>query len=396
MSSLAALARSAEIARLPFLLASRDGVARNRWLAMGDPQTTHARLLEVLDRQKLLGDDGMLALDVGLISIGDHFDFGAPHLTAKAIGAEGLRSLRWLAAHPPDQVVILAGNHDLSRVQELGLETDETFAEARALALQVFAEADAGRGSAELERAFVERFPSIATSELARRDYMSFSEEQRALVQALLVSGRMVVAHAATLPTGEPVLLTHAGITSRELTMLGEPVGAEAIADALNAFTRNAIERARGAWERGERLQLDLSPLHVFGREGREGGGLFYHRPARPYRPKSDAAWEFFSEAPRRYDPRSLPQGLVQVCGHSGHKKCRKELDGWVMPSAEYAHGGLRTLAVFGDEVRYEGTIVLPRPGEATLYLIDAEMNATDPARYELLPLAAGTVSNSS
>lgn len=387
-----ALARSAEILRSPFSPPSPDGVERRRVLAMGDPQTTHQRLLEVLDRHALLGAEGLLAPDVGLVSVGDHFDFGPTALEADAIGAEGLRSLRWLAAHPPDQVVLLAGNHDLSRVQELGLETDESFAEARALALRVFAEARAGGDASRLERGFTERFPTIATSELARRDYSSFTEEQRALVQALLVSGRMVVAHAATLVTGEPLLLTHAGVTSRELAMLSGPASAEAIAAALNAFARAAIDRVREPWEQGERAQLDLGPLHVFGREGREGGGLFYHRPARPHRPASDAAWEFFSEAPRRYDPRSLPHGLVQACGHSGHRKCRRELDGWVMPSAEYTHGGLRTLAVLGDEVRYEGSIMPPRAGEATLYLIDADMNATAPDRYALLPLAAGSI----
>jgi hypothetical protein len=383
-----ALGRSAEILRSPLALPSPDGIGRRRVMAMGDPQTTHRRLLEVLDRHALLGAEGLLAPDVALVSVGDHFDFGATPLTAEGIGAEGLRSLRWLAAHPPDQVVLLAGNHDLSRVQELGLETDASFAEARELALEAFAEAQAGRDASRLEAQFIERFPAIATSELARRDYLSFSEEQRALVQALLVSGRMRVAHAAALPTGEPVLLTHAGITSRELAMLGDPAGAEAVAAALNAFARRAIDRVRDAWGRGEPAQLDLEPLHVFGRGGREGGGLFYHRPARPHRPASDAAWEFFPEAPRRYDPRALPPGLVQACGHSGHRKCRKELDGWVMPSAEYPHGGLRTLAVFGDDVRYEGTIVPPRAGEATLYLIDADMNATDPDRYGLLPLA--------
>jgi hypothetical protein len=306
------------------------------------------------------------------------------------VGAEGMRTLRWLAAHPLDQVVLLAGNHDLSRVQELGLETDQSFADARARALAIRAKKDAGEDTRALEAAFAERFPAIPTPELARRDYLSFTEAQRAFVQQLLVDGRLRLGHAARLSSGEPVLLTHAGITARELAMIGLDANADphAIADALNAYLARAVDRVAGAWSRGERVQLDLAPLHVFGRSGREGGGLLYHRPARPGRPGSNAAWEFHPEAPRRYDPRALPGGLVQISGHSSHKKCRRELEGWVMPSAGYEGGGLRTLFASGDRVAYEGTIVPPREGFATMYLIDAEMNATEPARYDLLALA--------
>ena len=50
------------------------------------------------------------------------------------MGRDGSNVLRWLAEHPPDQVVILMGNHDAARVMELAFESDESFAGARALA----------------------------------------------------------------------------------------------------------------------------------------------------------------------------------------------------------------------------------------------------------------------
>src|SRR5206468_12027829 len=89
---------------------SKHAEAGRRFFAIGDPQTTCEKFLTVLDRHGLLGDDGFLSNDARLLSIGDHFDFeGEP----SRVGREGLLILRWLAIHPPDQVSILAGNHDL-------------------------------------------------------------------------------------------------------------------------------------------------------------------------------------------------------------------------------------------------------------------------------------------
>ena len=81
--------------------------------------------------------------------------------------------------------------------------------------------------------------------------------------------------------------------------------------------------------------------------------------------------------ASRKFDPRSLPRGLVQVCGHSGHHKCVKELATWVRtrpPTRE--HGGLRTLTVGpASNVDYAEGIEPARDENATLYLIDIEMS---------------------
>jgi hypothetical protein len=89
-----------------------------------------------LQHQGLLGADGRLRADVHLVSMGDHFDFGKPDVREQAT-ADGEAILRWLADHPPEQVTILLGNHDLARVCELRGYSDEAFlrwhTEARAL-----------------------------------------------------------------------------------------------------------------------------------------------------------------------------------------------------------------------------------------------------------------------
>src|SRR5207249_4203044 len=109
----------------------------------------------------------------------------------KTIGGEGQRVVRWLAEHPRDQVVLLLGNHDTSRVQELAFETDESFDGARALGEEIEAlRKQAGRTPAEdtrlrsLQDRFGRDFPRIPTPEVAARDYASFSVAQRTLVQA--------------------------------------------------------------------------------------------------------------------------------------------------------------------------------------------------------------------
>lgn len=385
----AAESRSAELFDRPLEMALADGVERTRVFAIGDPQTTHRRLLEVLEANDLLGDDGMLAPDVGLISIGDHFDFGLTSAQAEmspdAVGAEGVRNVRWLAAHPADQVILIAGNHDLSRVQELAFETTESFAAARGLAEQIVAASARGQDTSEEERRFQEQFPRIPTPGVAQRDYSAFSVEQRELVQQLLLRDRMLLAWAAPIRAGAPALLTHAGVTRREVDLLGAPAEARAIARALNRLLKERVGQVAGAWRQGRHAALDLSPLHEPGAAGREGGGLLYHRPA--CLAEVDAGWAMAAPAPRRFDPRQLPLGLIQCAGHSGHSKCKRELAPWLMPSAHGEPGPIRTLSVSAEGVRYEGARVPPRGGEATLYLLDGAMNATPAARYELFSL---------
>jgi hypothetical protein len=177
----------------------------------------------------LLTADLRLRDDVGLVSLGDHFDFpGDPD--------DGARTLAWLASHPPSQCVILAGNHDLARVMDLARVTDADFADARAETSQALAPQE-----------FLRRFPHVPTAALAARDYHHFSAAQRAQVSALLRAGRVVLAATATLRDGGTALLTHAGVTARELALLGAGADAREIAGALNdAFARGGGAVARG------------------------------------------------------------------------------------------------------------------------------------------------------
>jgi hypothetical protein len=350
-----------------------------RTLVMGDPQAPFAKLLEVLDNHGALDGD-RLAADVVLVSIGDHFDYDFRDW--QTAGQEGLRFLRWLVSHDDAQVKILLGNHDVSRVMELVAITDERFAAARAFAHAL------DRDAAKNAR-FRAAFPELPTAGLAGRDYASFSCEQRALTMELLLAGRFRLAVVGELPDGRTALLTHAGVTNRELAMLGAPADAAAIAGALQAHLARAVERVRDDWTRGLPTPLSLEPLHTAGIPGEEGGGLLYHRPTNPERPDADRSWELATERPRRFDPRTLPVGVVQVAGHTGHGKCLEELGPWSTDAARArTHGGIRTLRCCAGTVTYDLGVAPPADNAADLILIDGELRRLPSADVALLPLA--------
>lgn len=338
-----------------------------RWFAIGDPQTTFDTFLDVLRGHGLL-DGEELRDDVGLVSIGDHFDFDPRGRALEAVGRDGTNILRWLAGHPADQAVVLMGNHDAARVMELAAETDASFAAARALA------------ETASDEEFRAAHPRIPTRAIALRDYASFAEHQRTLVQELLLADRMRLACVGE-RGGVSLLLTHAAVTDTQVNELGGDATAPALADLVNQRLRDAVARVRDAWTTGRTAALDLAPLHVAGRDGREGGGLLYHRP-------SSKRGDDTAMAPRRFDPRLLPRGLVQACGHTGHHKAKKELAPWVSPAAASRdHGGLRTLSVGDREIAYEMGILPPVPDHATLYMIDIELNARVVPDHPLLDL---------
>ena len=368
----AALARSEALLAIPWRPRAFVRRAPTRWLALGDPQTTRARLFTFLDDAGALGDDGDLADDVGLVCVGDYFDF---HGDPAHVAREGLGALRWLAEQPPDRCVLLVGNHDLCRVMELEMFDDASFGEARAFALSL--EEAAKRGAPAADETFAERYPDLPTPGLIRRDFQGFSVAQRALVKRLLLAHRAVLAVAATLPGGREALVTHAGVTVRELDLLAlsEVRAPKRIASRLRGVLRDAVERVAPSWRDGRAQRLVLAPLHEMGGAEDEGGGLLYHRPANPDETTSDRAWSFDPSRPRRFDPRTLPDGLVQVCGHTGHSKCLRELGSWATDDARRAaSGGLRTLSVSNGAVRYSPGIEAPQTVGATLYLIDGEM----------------------
>jgi hypothetical protein len=362
-----------------------------RTFVIGDPQASFDKVMDVLDQHGALatGDEPRLANDVRLVSIGDHFDYDL-HNPVEA-GQEGIRILRWLANHAPEQVVLLAGNHDLSRVMELATISDEEFAAARELARSIDeTERRAGTAAAAARVAeFTAAFPGLPAPGVVGRDYASFSSEQRTLVMQLLLAGRFHLALTGTLVDGREVLITHAGVTARELGILGvRDVSPRSIAAVLEEELLAAVDRVRDDWQRGELAPLCLEPLHVAGRNGVEGGGMIYHRPSNPDRPDADKAWELDPSRPRRFDPRTLPP-ITQLIGHSGHAKCVYELGPWASANAHgRKHGGIRTLRVDNGQVAYDLGVAPPASDRvADVIMIDGELRRVPAEEFALLEL---------
>jgi hypothetical protein len=358
---------------------------------LGDPQASFAAVMGLLARYDLLGADGRLRGDAHLISIGDHFDYDlrAPEVS----GREGLAVLRWLASHPPEQVTLLFGNHDAARVVELARVSDREFADARALALELEETKRAqGRAAAKTrERAeLLPRFP-VSTYGIVSRDYASFTTEQRALVVELLLAGRFHLARTGTLVDGREVLVTHAGVTEREVALLGVPAEPRPLASALEQLLATAIAARRDDWQRGSITPLSLEPVSQAGAPGEEAGGLLAHRPTNPDRDGADLEWEFAATRPRRFAPRELPRGLTQVAGHTNHTMCLRELAVWATAAARAEpHAGLRTLRATATAITYDLGVLPVVADAADLILIDGELRDPD-NRAELLALRTET-----
>jgi hypothetical protein len=362
-----ALRRARDLARSPWAGAEPDCRSRRTHVAIGDPQAPLETVLGLLDSFGLLGDDGRLRPDVALHSMGDHFDWGGAADVERA-SEDGLALLTWLASHPPDQVRLVLGNHDLARVGELADFDDASFREARALALDAYA-----RGDDSAESELLRRFPALPTAEVAARDLASFTVAQRELVAALLRAKRFRIAFAY----GDDVLLTHAGITSHDLVI--EPAdGARAVAAKLNA----RLDAALSIWTKGA---LAIPGLYEAGSASRgEGGGVFYHRPT--------SALVTPANAGRRFDPRNLPLGVTQVIGHIGDEKCHSLMPSWTTGAPE--DGPLRTLVTDGTSVSYGRGVPArgkqsgeSRGAEARLVFTDGAMRRAPVGAYEILDL---------
>jgi hypothetical protein len=387
--SLSAALERAQAIRAGDASGPSSAAAPRRAFAIGDPQGTAERFLGALAARDLLGADGWLRPDVRLISMGDHFDYYIPERLRARV--EGVLILGWLAAHPREQIGILAGNHDLARVIEFAATDDAQFDAATELALRIERAAAADRDALEAE--FRRRHPDIPTPGYARRDYNAFTVEQRTLVKRMLLADRFDLARAERAVDGTPLLLTHAGITQELLATLGlaDERAPAVIADALNARLRAAVARVADDWRAGGTMALSLEPLHMGGADGKEGGGLLYHRPADLERPDADPDWEL-ARGGRRYDPRALPRGLTQVIGHTGHHKAFRELARWRAPDMDDRRGGLRTLRVTAEgAVSYARGTHAPDDGDALAWMIDPEMHyVASPADVALLELSPG------
>ena len=339
-------------------------------VTIGDPQADLARFLAILDHHGLLTERGWLRPDVQLVSVGDHFDWGKAH-EREAVAQSALRLVAWLAAHPPDQAVILAGNHDLGRVGELADFTDAAFAEARREADGIY---DGDDTDEVRERAFLGRYPQVPTVELIARDFSAFREEQRTWITHLLRERRLRAAYAA----GPELLVLHAGVTREDLAIVG--VAEEHFSDAhrVAAALNQALDAAVDAWKGG---RLIVPRLHHPGSaDYGEGRGIFYHRPSL----HPDEAERTRLTPRRRFDPRRLPAGLTQVVGHTRDKRCRELL---CLPG-EVRDGVLRHLVTDGERVTYaHGTLSGLGAREAALIFTEGGMGHARVEAYELLDL---------
>jgi hypothetical protein len=330
-------------------------------VAIGDPQAPFETFLAILERHSLLNSTGRLRDDVQLVSMGDHFDWGPPEQRAKAT-ADGTKLLRWLASHPAEQAVIIAGNHDLARVCELQpFASDADFERAWVEARAVYV----GGGD---EDAFLARYPHVPDAECIARDFSCFSVEQRALVTELLRAGRLRLAHEH-----RGLLLVHAGVP---LSRQGEGWGeGQPTAAALNAF----LDERVAAWTKGP---LDLTPLHQPGSAAAgEARGILFHRPARP---TPENTHQFEGPPRRRYDPRTLPAS-PQAIGHIRDKKARELLGPEWIDGAPARDGVIRSLSVDGERVTYRHGA----HADARLYFLDCGMAHVAPEHYELFDLDA-------
>lgn len=372
----AAIERAKAAGAAPAVNEDPDGRPRTRRIAIGDPQAPLAQFLEILDGHRLLGVDGMLMPDVFLVSMGDHFDWGKREQREQATN-EATALLAWLAAHPPDQVAILLGNHDLGRVGELARFDDRTFAVARSEADVIYG--DGKKTDSALETRYRELHPDLPTTEIASRDFSTFAVAQRNLVMALLDTRRFRIAHAVS----SRVLLCHAGVTNDDLDAIGmsETARGDAIliADALDGVLEDALAKWDGA------SPLSLGPLHVPGSaKTGEGRGIFYHRPSNP---AFEDAHYFEGPPRRRFDPRRLPGGIVQAIGHIRDGKCRALLRQW-HDGAPGVDGPLRHLATDGSDVSYARGVPARWDRKlAGMIFTDNGMSHAKASEYELLDL---------
>lgn len=364
-----ALSRAASGAPMGSIVRVHSGARRD--LVVGDPQASAHQFFTILSQHGLIADDGWLEPDVQLTSIGDHFDFGSFEQRREA-ARSGLAILSWLAAHDSNQVTLIAGNHDLSRVAELYSLDDDTFQRAATEAHELYRRAQV---PADAERDFLERYPMFPSVEVAARDLCCFEVRQRELVTQLLLASRFRL--AASRPG---VLLVHAGATKADVERAGVPVDASADADRVASALNRVLDEAVAEWNGTDCFQIPGFFVAGSAAAG-EPGGFLFQRPAKPGGEIPD------KDKKRRYDPRELPLGLTQVIGHVRDPKCRALLRDWVS-DAPGDEGPLRHLESDGRAVTY--AFGPPRSGSsnvARLVFVDGGMNHVPAERYELLDL---------
>lgn len=377
LASGSALASQSPAIAPPVRMHSANEFAAQRTIVVGDPQAGFDQFLRILSLRGLLTAEGTIDPQFRLVSVGDHFDWGPKKDRARA-SFDGLRLLAWLASHPAEQVVILAGNHDLARVGELHALDDAQFDECQM-------EADLGylqKQPLRSEQAFCEAW-GVASWEVISRDFSAYRELQRDWVTMLLRAGRMQLAYAS-----HGVLCTHAGVSQFELAQLGlqgwtQEQGPEPIADALN----QRMVRALRQWREGP---LRIAGLHEPGVTSLEGTGMFYHRfTTQPVRLQLEAPLR------RKVSTSELPVGLQQCIGHVRDRKSRVLLE---LDPTQTVLGSVRVLQTDGQRLDYHSSLsAYMTQGQndrealarcATVFHVDGAMLDCPAEQYQLLELA--------
>ena len=326
-------------------------------IVLGDPQASLACLFAHLDAQQVLTEDGWLRPDVGLICVGDYFDFAAED--SDDAGYQGAQFLAWLAAHDSAQTTLLMGNHDVERVMSFAGCTSERYRESQAACRKMLL-----LQTPEVRRAFRVDWVAAHSNHppmVAAHDYRSFVPAQSDMMRRLLLQGRMTLATTAMDASGRTILITHAGVTRRELDLVGASANPLDCALRLNRFLAEAVDRVRSAWTALRHQPLDLSPLYHGWEHHRPNGGLLIHRPdGRSGTLTHEQTLGL--DAPRA--PRSVPPAeflipdIHQVVGHT--VACQR-LVRWLYPavSAEAQAASVGSLlCLVPAELRY--ALVIP------------------------------------
>ncbi len=357
-------------------------------VVLGDPQAPLAMLFAHLDHQHLLTDDGWLRPDIGLICVGDYFDFAAED--AEDAGYQGVYFLAWLAAHDPAHVTILMGNHDAERVMSLSDCSLEHYREAQS-ACRAMLQHQGPRVRRAFLDAWVAKHPQHPPM-VAAHDYRSYVPAQSDLVRRLLLQGRMQLAATARDDSGNTVLITHAGVTLRELSLLNASVSALDCSARLNRFLSDAVERVRPAWETHGKQPLDLAPLYVGWEHVRPNGGSLIHRPdARRGTLTHDQQLGLDAPlAPRSVPPEEfLIPGLHQVVGHT---VASQRLVKWLAPRVTAAAASAGTGPILSLFFRVDesvlGLLSERRDDPSSVVFVDVALAITTPDAAAHLRLA--------
>lgn len=299
-----------------------------RSVVLGDPQAPLDHLMNILAEQNLLSATGWLRPTVQVVCVGDYVDYGSGD--PEQAGLDGVAFLAWLAAHDPQQAVLLIGNHDIERVCSLAVATPTTMDAARRAADELKALPDRPTRRSFLQD-WIGAHPSFPPM-VAARDYESWHPEQAPQYRRLLADGRLQMAVVATVAGMDaPALITHAGVTRTWLVTHGLSADPDTIATRLNLDLATAVDVVRASWEAGCLVPL-VFRHHAAWEPMQPSSGLLVHRPRSD--PRDDRHHNHLGLDEPIF-PRSLPvaeflvPGLVQVVGHTRTNRLPQMVGTW-------------------------------------------------------------------